>query len=331
MKTIGIDLGTSNILIYVKGEGIVVNEPSYVAFNKKSGDIVAVGHKAGLMYGKTPSHLEVSRPLVNGIITDFEVTEGMLSYFMNSLNLGWMSMLRRPLVMVAIPTNITEVEKSAVEDATRSAGAGEVFLIEEPLAAAIGAGLPVQASSGSVIVDIGGGTTEIGLLSLGGLVVKKNLKVAGDKLNQDIIDYVKTAHDVLIGETTAERVKIEVGCALPMEKTLQIIVHGRDLLKGLPREVVLDSVQIREALSESLEYIAETLKDVLQASPPEFAADIVKNNIVVTGGGSLLRGLPQYLQKKVKMPCVVADDPLTTVVRGQGIILENFEEMKAII
>lgn len=331
MKSIGIDLGTSNTLVYVMGEGVVVNEPSYVAFQKKSGEIVAIGQKAYAMHGKIPEHLEVSRPLRNGIITDFEVTEGMLSYFINSLNLGWSTFFNRPLVLVAIPTTITEVEKGAVEDAARSAGAGQVILIEEPLAGAIGTGLPVKESSGSVIVDIGGGTTEIGLISLGGLVVKKNLKVAGDQFDDDIIDYVKSNYELLIGKTTAERIKKEIGSALPLEKPLELTVYGRDLVKGLPREAVINDKDVRKAIAESLNAISENLKDVLQSAPPEFASDIMKNSIIVTGGGALLRRLPEYFTKKIEMPCSLAADPLTTVVRGEGLILENFEEMQSIL
>lgn len=331
MKSIGIDLGTSNTLVYVKGQGIVINEPSFVAFNKKSGEIIAVGRNAYSMYGKTPEHIDVSRPLLNGIIFDFEVTESMLSYFMNSLALGWLSFLQRPLVLVGIPTNITEVERGAVEDASRGAGAGQVMLIEDPLVAAIGAGLPVQESQGSLIVDIGGGTTEIGLISLGGLVVKKNLKIAGDKFDQDIIEFVKAAHRLIIGPTTANSIKMEIGSAFPLEKPLSLTVQGKDAVKGLPREITLTDRDVREAITESLDKIAETIRDVLQSSPSAFSADIMKNNIVITGGGSLLRGLTRYLEKKVEMPCRLADDPLTTVVRGEGLILENFEEMKALL
>lgn len=331
MKSIGIDLGTSNTLVYVMGEGVVINEPSYVAFHKKSGEIVAIGQKAYAMYGKTPQHLEVSRPLVNGIITNFEVTEGMLSYFISSLNFGWSAFLSRPLVIVAIPTFITEVEKGAVEDAAKSAGAGQVILIEEPLAGAVGAGLPIKESLGSIIVDIGGGTTEIGLISLGGLVVKKNLKVAGDCFDDDIIDYVKSTYELLIGKTTAERIKKEIGSALPLDKPLELTIYGRDLVKGLPREVVINDKDVRKALVDSLGVIAETLKDVLHAAPPEFAGDIMKNSIIITGGGALLRQLPEYFTKKIEMPCSLAADPLSTVVRGEGLILENFEEMKSIL
>jgi len=331
MRSIGIDLGTSNTLVYVKGEGIVINEPSVVAFNKKTGSIIGVGHKARAMQGKTPEHIEVSRPLVHGIISDFEVTETMLSYFLSQLNLGVFSFFSRPLVIVGIPTNITEVEKSAVEDAAKSAGASEVILIEEPLAAAIGAGMPVQESSGSLICDIGGGTSEIGLISLGGLVLKKNLKIAGDILNQDIIEYVKHEHNLLIGEASAEQIKIEVGSALPLGRKGSFTVSGRDLLRGLPREIMLTEKEIREALQHSLESIAEAIKDVLHQVPPELAGDIIKYHIVITGGGSLLKGLDKFLEQYIQMPVRIADDPLTTVVRGEGLILENFEEMKHLL
>ncbi len=331
MKEVGIDLGTSNTLIYVKGSGIVINEPSYVAFNKKSGEIVGVGQKAYAMYAKTPEHIEVSRPLTNGIIFDFEVTESMLSYFMNFLKQGWGGFMSRPFVIIGIPTHITEVEKGAVEDVVRSAGAKKVILIEEPLLAGIGAGLPVGESSGSIIIDIGGGTTEIGLISLGGLVVKKNLNIAGDKFDQDIIEYIKSTFNLLIGSITAERIKKEIGSAMVLEKPLSLAVYGRDLSKGLPCQITITDQHIREALNDSLEKIAETLKDVLHIAPPELAVDIVKNNIIITGGGGLLRGFPKFLEKKTQMPCRLADDPLTTVVRGEGLMLENFDTMRSLL
>jgi rod shape-determining protein MreB and related proteins len=331
MKSIGIDLGTSNTLVYVKGEGIIVNEPSIVAFNKKAGSIVGVGHKARTMQGKTPEHIEVSRPLVHGIIYDFEVTEIMLSHFLSSANLGISSFFSRPLVLVGVPTSITEVERSAVEDAAKSAGAGEVLLIEEPLSAAIGAGLPVQESSGSLICDIGGGTTEVGLISLGGMVIKRNINVAGDMLNQDIIDYVHAAHNLLIGPATAEFIKMEIGSAVPLGKRDTITISGRDLVKGLPREIILTEKEIRKAMVHSFEMIGETIKDVLNQVPPELAGDVIKNNIIITGGGSLLKGIDQFLQEFVQMPVRIADDPLTTVVRGEGLILENFDEMRNLL
>lgn len=331
MKAIGIDLGTSNTLIYVSKEGIVINEPSVVAFNKKTGEIIAVGHKARIMQGKTPDHIEVSRPLVHGIVFDFEVTESMLSYLLNQLNRGVFSFFSRPLVIVGIPTSITEVEKSAVEDAVKSAGAGEVILIEEPLAAAIGAGLPVQESAGSLICDIGGGTTEIGLISLGGLVLKKSTKVAGDTFNQDIIEYVQSEHHLLIGPASAERIKIEIGSAVPLGKKSSFTVSGRDLIKGLPREITLSDKEIREALEPSLITIAEHIKDVLNQVPPELTGDIIKNHIIISGGGSMLKGIDRFFTAYIQMPVRVADDPLTTVVRGEGLILENFNEMKSLL
>lgn len=331
MKKIGIDLGTSNTLVYVKGEGILINEPSLVAFNKKSGTIIAVGHKARSMRGKTPEHIEVSRPLVHGIIYDFEVTEAMLSYFLSQLSLGFSSFFSRPLVVVGIPTNITEVERSAVEDAAKSAGAGEVLLIEEPLAGAIGAGMPVSESAGSLICDIGGGTTEIGLISLGGLVVKKNLKIAGDVLDQDILEYIQSEHNILIGQSTAERIKQEIGSAVPTEKKGALTISGRDLVRGLPREITITEKEIRGAIMHSLQGIAEAIKDVLNQIPPELAGDVIKHHIIITGGGSLLKGLDTYLEQYIQMPVRVADDPLTTVARGEGLILENFEEMKTLL
>lgn len=331
MKGIGIDLGTSNTLLYVHKEGIIVNEPSIVAFNKKTGEIIAVGHRARMMQGKAPEHIEVSKPLVHGIIYDFEVTESMLSYFFGQLKRGVFSLFSRPRVLVGIPTNITEVEKSAVEDAAKSAGAGEVILIEEPLAGAIGAGMPVQESAGSFICDIGGGTSEIGLISLGGLVIKKSLKVAGDAFNQDIMEYVRNEHQLLIGEPTAEQIKIEIGSAIPLGKKSTFTVCGRDLVRGLPREITLSDKEIREAMQPSLDLIAETIKDVLNQVPPELAGDIIRNHITITGGGSLLKGMDKFLEETIQMPVRLADDPLTTVVRGEGLILENFDEMKGLL
>lgn len=331
MKAIGIDLGTSNTLIYISGEGIVANEPSMVAFNKKTGEIIAVGHRARIMEGKTPGHIEVSRPLVHGIVFDFEVTESLLSYLLDQLKLGVFSFFSRPLVIVGIPTNITEVEKSAVEDAVKNAGAGEVILIEEPLAAAIGAGLPVQESAGSLICDIGGGTTEIGLISLGGLVLKKSIKVAGDTFSQDIMEYVQNEHHLLIGEMSAERIKIEIGSAIPIGKRSTFTVSGRDLVRGLPREISLSDKEIREALEPSLITIAENIKDILNQVPPELTGDIIRNHIIISGGGSLLKGIDKFLEHYIQMPVRVTDDPLTTVVRGEGLILENFNEMKGLL
>lgn len=331
MKSIGIDLGTSNTLLYLKGEGILVNEPSIVAFNKKTGAIIAVGHKARAMRGKTPEHIEISRPLVHGIIYDFEVTESMLSHFINQLPLGLFSFISRPRVIVGIPTNITEVERSAVEDAAKNAGAGEVLLIDEPLAAAIGAGMPVSESAGTLVCDIGGGTTEIGLISLGGLVIRKNLKIAGDAFDQDIIEHVRNEHNLLIGESTAEEIKHEIGSAIPLDKKGSITISGRDLIRGLPREIMLTEKEIRESIIHSLLAIAEAIKDVLNQIPPELAGDVIKNHIIITGGGSLLKGIDKFFEQYIQMPVRIADDPLTTVVRGEGLILESFEEMKNLL
>ncbi|HNW71590.1 MAG TPA: rod shape-determining protein [Candidatus Paceibacterota bacterium] len=320
---IGIDLGTSNTLVYLKGHGIVINEPSVVAVNIKTNQILAVGTKAKEMLGRTPGHIKAVRPLVDGVISDFEVTEEMLSYLINKAD-KMSKKIARPRVLVGVPSGTTNVETRAVYDATRSAGAREVFLVEEPMAAAIGIRLPVKDAVGSMIIDIGGGTTDVAVISLGGIVKSKNLKIAGDRLNNDIATYMRDEFKILVGERTAEAVKIAIGSVIPGEYT-EIEVRGRDLLTGLPREVVVTDSDIREALSGSIKEFVEGVKDVLEATPPEILSDIMKNGITLSGGGALLFGIDQLLQNVLRIPIHVIDDPLSAVARGTGVILDDME------
>jgi rod shape-determining protein MreB len=326
---IGIDLGTANTLVYLKGHGIVINEPSVVAVNVKTNQILAVGAKAKEMLGRTPGHIKAVRPLVDGVISDFEVTEEMLSYLINKADKISKKMMR-PRVLVGVPSGTTNVETRAVYDAARSAGAREVHLIEEPMAAAIGIRMPVKDPIGSMIIDIGGGTTDIAVIALGGIVRSKNLKIAGDRLNNDIVTYMRDEFKILIGEKTAEAVKIAIGSAIQGEY-METEVRGRDLLTGLPREVVVTDSDIREALSSSMKEFVEGVKDVLETTPPEILSDIMHDGITLSGGGALLAGLDQLLQGVLKIPVFVVDDPLSAVARGTGIVLDNLEAYEEVL
>lgn len=328
---IGIDLGTANTLVYVRGKGIVINEPSVVAVNTKTGKILAIGQEARKMVGKTPAHIVASRPLVEGVVSDFEVTEQMLRYFIEKVHRGSFSLFPRPRVVVAIPYGVTEVEKKAVEDAAANAGARAVFLIEEPMAAAIGARLPVQEAGGNMVVDIGGGTTEVAVISLGGIVRAQSLRIAGDKLNEDIIRYARDEFNLLLGERTAEEIKISIGSALPLEERLEATMRGRDLLSGLPRELTANDDHIRSAISPSLETIVKAVKTTLEETPPELLADIMKRGIILAGGGSLLRRLDDLVAQATLMPVVIAEDPLTAVARGAGVVLENIDKLRDVL
>lgn len=327
-KDIGIDLGTANTLVYVKGRGVVINEPSVVAINQKTGQILEIGEEARKMVGRTPAHIVATRPLRDGVISDFEVTEQMMKYFIHKVHQGSFFLFPRPRVVIGIPSEITEVEKKAVEDAARNAGAREVYLIEEPIAAAIGARLPVQDAVGSMIVDIGGGTTEIAVISLGGLVTARSIKVAGDKMNEDIIDFAREEYKLLLGERTAEDIKIEIGSCMPLEVELEAVMRGRDLVSGLPTEIVISDKEVRVALSGSVRHLVSAIKEVIEGTPPELLADIMRNGIVLTGGGGLLRGFGELLAQETRVPVNLADDPLTSVVRGTGVILENIEKLR---
>ncbi len=330
-KDIGIDLGTANTLIYVRGKGIVINEPSVVAINKKTGQVLAIGKDAKQMVGKTPGYITAIRPLVDGVVSDFEVTEQMLKYFIEKVHKESFSLLPRPRVLIGIPSGITEVEKKAVIDATTSAGAREAYLVDEPMAAAIGARLPVTEAAGNMIVDIGGGTSEIAVISLGGVVISRSLRVAGDEMNEDIVRYCRDEFNLLIGEKTAENVKIAIGSAYPLRESLTLPVRGRDLVSGLPKEVIVNDEQIREALSRSIKIIVTNIKTVIEETPPELLSDVMHRGIILAGGGSLIRGLDKLIANQTEMPVRMMEDPLTAVVRGAGIILEDLENLKDIL
>lgn len=319
---IGIDLGTANTLVYVRGRGIVMNEPSVVAVNDKTGQVVAVGHGAKVMLGKTPPHIRAVRPLSHGVISDFEVTQELLAYLITKAN-GGRSRLLGPRVVVGVPTGVTNVESRAVRDAALTAGAREVYIIEEPTAGAIGAKLPITEPRGTMVLDIGGGTTDIAVLALGGTVASKSSQVAGDRFNENIIDYVRSEFQLAIGERTAEDVKIDIGAVLPLDVELQKAVRGRDLATGLPREIILTDSHIREAISPSLDSLMEAMKEVIEKTPPELLSDVLEYGVTVFGGGAQLRGLPELLAKMLGVPVIVADEPLTAVVRGTGIVVEN--------
>lgn len=322
-KDLGIDLGTANTLIHSKEQGVVVNEPSVVAINQRNGQILAVGHEAKAMLGKTPPNVLVSRPLQRGIIADFEVTEKMLRYFFEKLHRETTAFLPRPRVVIGVPLDVTEVERKAVGDAALSAGAREVHIIEEPMAAAIGSNLPISEPVGNLIVDIGGGTTEIAVISLNGVVTAKSITVAGDELNRNIIQYARDVFNLLLGERVAEDIKIEVGSASPLTDRLETSMRGRDLLSGLPREITVSDDQIREATSRSIRAIVEHVKSILEITPPELVADIYKRGIVLSGGGALFRNMDQAIAQGTGLPVRITDDPLMAVVRGTGSLLAD--------
>ncbi len=327
---IGIDLGTANTLVYLKGKGIIISEPSVVAVNKKTGQIVAIGAEAKQMLGRTPPHIEAVRPLVDGVVSDFEITEEMLAYLLGKVE-KMSPKFFRPRVVVGVPSGITSVEVRAVYDAAKNAGAREVYIVEEPTAAAVGIRLPIHDPVGSMIVDIGGGTTDIAIISLGGIVQSKNLIVAGDKLNLDIMAYFRNEFKLLIGEKTGENIKIAIGSVLPLPEPVEIEVRGRDLVTGLPRQVVVTDSDIREAISASINTLVEGIREVLETTPPEILSDVMHRGIVLTGGGSLIKGLAELIQKQIKIPVHISEDPLTAVARGTGVILENLEKYKEVL
>jgi rod shape-determining protein MreB len=329
-RDIGIDLGTSNTLVYVRGRGVVIVEPSVVAVNQKTGQVVAVGKAAKDMLGRTPGHITAVKPLVEGVVSDFEVTEEMLSYLIQKAH-GDDKPLLGPRVVVGVPSGITNVEIRAVRDAARNAGAREVFIIEEPFAAALGARLPVHDPVGTMIVDIGGGTTDIALISLSGIVRSKNIRTAGDTLDADIASYIRNEFKILVGERTAEEIKIAVGSVTKQPVPLQTAIRGRDLVTGLPREIIVTDADVREAIAPSVSLIVDALKELIETAPPEVVADVMKGGIYLTGGGALLRGLPELFAAELRVPIHVVDDPLTTVVRGTGIVLEDVERYRAVL
>ncbi len=327
---IGIDLGTANTLVYVRGFGIVVNEPSVVTVNEKTGRVVAVGKEAKAMLGRTPSHIKVIRPVVDGVISDFEITEEMVSYLIDSAEKVQRKILG-PRVVIGVPSGITNVETRAVRDAAKNSGAREVHLVEEPMAAAIGIRLPIHEPVGNMIVDIGGGTTDIAVISMGGIVRSKNIKIAGDRFNNDIISYIRNEFKILIGEKTAEGLKIALGKAIADDDVIESPVKGRDLVTGLPREVIITDSDIRQALLPSLDILIEAVREVLEVTPPEIVADIMHRGLYLTGGGALLKKLPELLAEHIKIPIRVSDDPLTAVARGTGIILENITRFSDVL
>jgi len=326
---IGIDLGTANTLVYVRNQGIVLNEPSVVAIEKSTGKVLAIGSAAKEMIGRTPGNIAAIRPLKDGVITDFENSEKLIADFIRRVVKH--KYLMKPRVVICVPSGITEVEKRAVRDSAENAGAREVYLLQEPMAAAIGVGLPVDQPSGSMIIDIGGGTSEIAVIALNGIVNDTSIRVAGDELNEAIIQFLKKNYNMLIGELTAEHIKIEIGSAFQMEKELSMEIKGRDLVAGVPKNLKLSSVQVREALSETIDIIIEAVRQAVELTPPELLSDILERGIILTGGGALLRGLDKCLRQETNLPVIVAEDPLTCVVRGTGKVLENFSNYSKVL
>lgn len=327
---IGIDLGTANTLVYVRGRGIVVNEPSVVAVNQKTGQVVAIGKQAKQMLGRTPLHIVAVRPIVDGVISDFEVTEEMVAYLLNSAQRETKKYFS-PKVVIGVPSGITNVEIRAVRDATKNAGAREVYVVEEPVAAAIGMRLPVMDPVGNMVVDIGGGTTDIAVIALGGVVRSKNVRIAGDKFNADIMSYMRSEFKILIGEKTAENVKIAIGSAIPMMQSMEAVIKGRDLVTGLPKEVVITDTDVREAIAQSVYTLVESVREVLETTPPEILSDVMSRGVHLAGGGALLRGFSELLHDVVKIPIHISEDPLTAVARGTGIILEDLPYFRDVL
>lgn len=330
-QDIGIDLGTAFSLVYVKGKGIVISEPSVVAINKRTGQILAIGNEARKMVGRTPAHIVAIKPLVDGVVSDFEVTEAMLKHFIDKVHRSNFVLVPRPRVVIGIPYGVTEVERRAVEEAALNAGARQVFLIEEPLAAAIGARLPVQDAQGQLIIDIGGGTTEVAVISLGGIVTSRSLRVAGNRLTDSIIDFAREKHNLLLGETTAEDIKLKIGSAIPLEQPLTGQLRGRDLVTGLPKQIDVSDTEIREAMKSTVRLILDAVKSTVEEAPPELVADIMEHGAYLAGGGALLRGLDRLIAVETNMKVHIADDPLTAVARGTGIVLEDLDSLRDVL
>ncbi len=328
---LAIDLGTANTLVYVKGKGIVLREPSVVAVRKdaKANRVVAVGRDAKNMLGRTPGNIVAIRPMKDGVIADFEVTEAMLRYFIRKIHDR--RTLIRPRINISVPSGITQVEKRAVRESAESAGAREVYLIEEPMAAAIGAGLPITEPIANMIVDMGGGTTEVAVISLAGIVYSKSVRVAGDKMDSAILQYIKRKFNLLIGEHSAEKIKIELGDVIPEEPYREMEIKGRDLVSGVPKTITINSSEIRSAITEQIDTIVDTVKSVLEQTPPELAADIVDKGIVLTGGVALLKNLDKLLREETNLPIIIADDPLSSVVLGSGMALDNLDILKEVM
>ena len=328
-RDIGIDLGTANTLVYLKGKGIVMREPSVVAVDTKTNDVRSVGHEAKAVIGRTPGNIVAVRPLKDGVIADFEITANMLGQFIKRVCGN--SLFVRPRVVICIPSGVTEVERRAVKDAAFNAGAKQVNLIEEPMAAAIGAGLPISEPSGSMVVDIGGGTSEVAVISLGGIVAARSVRVGGDEFDQAIIAYIKRKYNLLVGERTAEQVKIEIGSAYPLDAEMEMEIKGRNLVDGLPKNITIHSEEVREALTESLTRVVEAVKETLERTPPELSADIIDHGIMLTGGGALLRGLDQLVNSYTDIEVHVAETPLDCVATGAGLVLDNMDLLAEVV
>lgn len=329
-RNIGIDLGTSNSLIYLDKRGIVINEPTIVAFNNKTNKILAIGFEAKKMLDRTPTHINVIKPLINGVISDFEMSQEIIRYFLKKLS-GQNSFVGYRKAVIGVPSNLTEVERKSVEDAVMGAGVFQPYIIDEPIAAALGARLPIDEPTANMIVDIGGGTTEIAIISMAGTVTAKSLKVAGDKFSEDIMRFVRDEFKLAIGEPTAEEIKLTIGSAMPLEQKLEMNIRGRDLITGLPKEIIIRDTQVRAAITKSLRTVVESIREVLESSPPELAGDILRRGVNLCGGGSLLRGIDQLISKELLVAANIIEDPLTCVVRGTGIMVENLEKYSTIL
>ena len=330
-QDIGIDLGTANTLVYVKDKGVVLNEPSVVAVNQKTKQVLSIGEEAKMMVGRTPSYIVAIRPLSDGVISDFEITEQMLKYFIQKTQKQRLSLSPRPRVVVGVPYGVTEVERRAVEEAAISAGAREVYLIEEPLAAAIGARIPIQDATGNLIVDIGGGTTEVAVISLGGVVASRSLRIAGDEMNEDIVNFARDTFKLSLGLKTAEEIKIAIGSAMQIGEKKTYPMRGRDLVTGLPREIMIDDEFVRSAMAKSVKAIVDSVKDTIEEAPPELVADIIDKGICLAGGGALLVGLNKVIAQATQTKVHIADDPLTCVVRGTGVVIEDLDNLREVL
>ncbi|MBL7202213.1 MAG: rod shape-determining protein [Anaerolineae bacterium] len=328
---IGIDLGTANTLVYIRNKGIVINEPSWVSIDKKTKRVLAIGIEAKEMAGRTPANIVAIRPLRDGVISEFDITEAMLKYFIKKAHHHLLLTTPRPRVVVGIPSGVTEVEKRAVKQATLSAGAREAFLIEEPMAAAIGAGLPITEAVGSMVVDVGGGTTEVAVFSLGGIVVSKSMRIAGDEMDDEIVNYARQKYNLLVGPRTAERIKMTIGSAYPLKEEKTMALRGRNLVTGLPDSIEVSSIEIREALSGAVALIVESVRDTLDQTPPELIADLMEQGICLAGGGAQLQGMAERLSEETRMHCYVAEDSMTCVARGAGLVLEELDRLEKVL
>jgi len=330
-KDLGVDLGTTNTRIYIKGRGLVLNEPSVVAINTRTDQIIALGQNALRMIGKVPPHIQIVKPIVNGVVSDFEVAEKMLRLIFEKIHHDKFLITPRPRVVATIPLDVTEVEKKSLEDVIIQAGARQIFLVERPMAAAIGSRLPIHESIGNLIVELGGGLSEVAVISLSGVVTWKSLKIGGETINKHLTQYLREKFGILLGDQTAEEIKLKIGSVAALPKPQEIKVRGRDLIAGLPREILVNDIQVREAIAPILKQVVESISDTIEKTPPELVADVYERGLVISGGGSLLRGLDKLIQKKINIPIHLADDPLTAAVRGAGLILEDFENLKSVI